>query len=345
MDLYSFIENNFPTPSPKNQGPETPALQAAQTQGSPLNNDTGEQARKLMEAEAFAAAKEELFNRINTLENHLSALKREQKDLDALMRTHISEKDKALSEAAALITEKSLEVERLRSDISGLQQAHQETLSRIQKAEEGNQKCLDETERARIDGSVLRRGTQIAVIIACIAALIAIAGLFIYFSKQNAGQQNQARQPVSADTTKSADKAAFAAWPRSPIALTVGNFRVSLAHLKPEAANKLAAELKYAATATHNFYNVEIRAKRGAISAMFLKSPSIDFINKDGTHAKSVVSESDLRIMQTSMSGKQRSRRRTGLFRCIVSLKKEFQPVGILIGGLAKKTRVIAIYA
>lgn len=341
MDLYSFIGNNFSTPSPKNQGPETPALQAARNQGTTLNNDAGEQTRKLIEAEAFAAVKEELLNRINTLENHIAALKREQNNSDTLLRTHIAEKDNALGEAAAMITEKSLEVERLRSDISGLQQAHQETLSRIQKAEQGNQKCLDETEKIRIDRSMLMR----RVIIACIAVLIVLTGLFIYFSKHNAGQQSQASRPVSAVTTKDEDKAAIAAWPRSPITLTVGDFMVSLSALEPEAANKLTAELKDAAAATHNFYNIEIRAKRGAISAGFLKSPSIDFININGIRAKSVGPESDLKIIQTSISGKQRSGKGNSLFRCIVSLKKEFQPVGILIGGLAKKTRVIAIYS
>lgn len=342
MDLYSFIGNNVPKPSPKDQqGSEAWPIQTGQRQGSDSDNEAAAQPHRLMEAEAFAALKEELFNRINTLENHVAALKREQIDLYALSRT----KDNSLGEAAALITEKSSELERLKSDISALKQTSEETLYRIQNAEKGNQACIEEAERVKKDCSVFMKETKKALIIACIAALIAIAGLFVYFSKQNASQQNQARQPVSADTTKSEDKAAIAAWPRSPIALTVGNFRVSLAHLKPEAANKLASELKDAATATHNFYNIEIRAKRGAISARFLKSPSIDFININGIRAKSLGSESDLRVIQTSLSGKQRSRRRTALFRCIVSLKKEFQPVGLLIGDLNKRTRSIAIYA
>lgn len=335
MDLYSFIGDNVPTPASKDQAPEAGmTMQTDQSQSVVPYEEAEAQTRSLVETEAFTALKEELFNRLNSLENHVAALKREQ-----------LVKDTALGEATALITEKSLEVERLRSDISGLQQAHQETLSRIQKAEEGNQKCLDETERARIDGSVLRRGTQRAVIIACIAALIAIAGLFIYFSKQNAGQQNQARQPVSADTAKSADKTAIAAWPRSPISLKVGDFRISLSPLESETANKLAIETKGTTTATHSFYNLEIRARRGVISAMFLKAPSIDFINKDGIHAKTEGSGSDLRVMHTSMSGKQRLRKGTSLLRYVVSLKKEFQPVGLLIGDLNKRTRSIAIYA
>lgn len=333
MDLYSFIGDNVPTPSSKDQAPEAGmTTQTGQSQSSAPYDEAEAQTRSLVETEAFTALKEELFNRLNSLENHVAALKREQ-----------LVKDTALGEATVLINEKSLELERLRSDMAGLQEESREAIFRIQNAEKGNLLCREEIERTGKDCSVFMKETKRAVIIACIVVFIVIAGLFLYFSNDTVRPQKQTALAVAADTTKEANYAV--AWPRSPIVLTVGNFRVSLSPLEAGTANKLAAETKGTTTNTHNFYNLEIRAKRGAISARFLKAPSIDFININGVHAKADGSGSDLRVMHTSMSGKQPLKKGAGLFRCIVSLKKEFQPVGVLIGGLNKRTRSIAIYA
>lgn len=335
MDLYGFISDNVSKPSPKELGQEAGTMQASQFKGAVLAN----------EAEALAALKEEFFNRLFRLENSIAVLKKEQADSDS----HASEKAIALSEATALITEKFSEIEQLRSDFSALQKESRETLLKAENAEKGNQTCIAEAERIKKDCAVFMNETKKTALIACILTLIAMVGLFLYFSKCTAGNQNQVSRPVSPSpspgTPVKAQTAAFADWPRRPINQNVGSFRISLAPLAPEAANKLTAELKDAVAGAYYLYNLEIGPGHGAISQEFLKAPAIDFVNRNGIHAKSADSGSELRIMHMAMSGKQGSIKGTDMFSCIVSIKKEFQPVGILIGGLNKKTRLIAIYA
>lgn len=325
MDLYSFITDNVPKAFQKDQAPKEQASEAAGAM----------QPRQPLDAEAFVAVNEDLLNRINALEKQVETLKN---DLGALLRANASD------EATDMMTEKFSELERLKSDIVLLQQESREALFRIQNIEKGSQRSIDETEKLGKDCTAFKKETQRALVIACAVTALVIAGLFIYFSSRTVSRQNQDSKQVSAGTISVSDYAVVAAWPRNPIALNVGDFRISLSPLESGAANKLAAETSDTTTNTHSFYNLEIRAKRGVISPAFLKAPAIDFINKDGTHAKSDAGPG-LSVMHVSMSGKRPLKKGTGLFRCVVSLKKEFQPVGILIGGLNKRTRMIAIYA
>lgn len=336
MDLYSFITDNVPRTSPKEQ------TQAGQ--GQALFNGADVQASQPVEAEAFSVFKGEFLNRISDIEKRIGMLKNEQNELEARLRVNASAKDISSDEAAALLNEKSLELDRLKTDIALFQQESRETLFRLQNLEKGNQRCIDETEKLAKDCTVFKKETQRALVIACIATVLVIAGLFIYFSKRNVNRQIQETNPAAAVTTSGADHAAVAAWPRNPIALNIGDFRISLSPLEAEAANKLAVETANAAAATHSFYNLEVRAKQGVISSGFLKAPAIDFIDKAGTRAKSDAG-ADLRVINVAMSGKLALKKGTDLFSCVVLLKKDFQPVGIVIGGLNKRTRMLAIYA
>jgi chromosome segregation ATPase len=132
-------------------------------------------------AETLAAEREDLLGRINTLENNIAELERAQNNLAIQMQAAASEKDKALSEAAALVTEKSSEIERLQNDILALQQEHQKTLATMGRIETEKQNYIIEIDRVRQDFSVSMKKSYIAIAIICIAALAAIVGLFFYY--------------------------------------------------------------------------------------------------------------------------------------------------------------------
>ena len=132
-------------------------------------------------AETLAAEREDLLGRINTLENNIAELERAQNKLAIQMQAAASEKDKALSEAAALVTEKSSEIERLQNDILALQQEHQKTLATMGRIETEKQNYIIEIDRVRQDFSVSMKKSYIAIAIICIAALAAIVGLFFYY--------------------------------------------------------------------------------------------------------------------------------------------------------------------
>ena len=132
-------------------------------------------------AETLAAEREDLLGRINTLENNIAELERAQNNLAIQMQAAASEKDKALSEAAALVTEKSAEIEQLRTDILSLEQEHQKTLTTMGRIETEKQNYIIEINRVRQDFSVSMKKSYIAIAIICIAALAAIVGLFFYY--------------------------------------------------------------------------------------------------------------------------------------------------------------------
>ena len=132
-------------------------------------------------AETLAAEREDLLGRINALENNIAELERAQNNLAIQMQAAASEKDKALSEAAALVTEKSSEIERLQNDILALQQEHQKTLATMGRIETEKQNYIIEIDRVRQDFSVSMKKSYIAIAIICIAALAAIVGLFFYY--------------------------------------------------------------------------------------------------------------------------------------------------------------------
>ena len=132
-------------------------------------------------AETLAAEREDLLGRINTLENNIAELERAQNNLAIQMQAAASEKDKALSEAAALVTGKSSEIERLQNDILALQQEHQKTLATMGRIETEKQNYIIEIDRVRQDFSVSMKKSYIAIAIICIAALAAIVGLFFYY--------------------------------------------------------------------------------------------------------------------------------------------------------------------
>jgi chromosome segregation ATPase len=132
-------------------------------------------------AETLAAEREDLLGRINALENNIAELERAQNNLAIQMQAAASEKDKALSEAAALVTGKSSEIERLQNDILALQQEHQKTLATMGRIETEKQNYIIEIDRVRQDFSVSMKKSYIAIAIICIAALAAIVGLFFYY--------------------------------------------------------------------------------------------------------------------------------------------------------------------
>lgn len=217
MNLYDFIRNDFLKPSPKDEGAEAIAalqkereaftaeremlqykISALESHFEELKNKRDDLVLQLQAAEsdrssalereglhrekseALAADREKLIGSINTLEKHVATLNRERSDLEMQMQAYVSEKEKALGETAALVTEKSSEVERLRTNISALQKELQETVAGMKRVETEKQTCVNELEKVRKDFSAFMQKTKIAIVIASIVALATIAGFFIY---------------------------------------------------------------------------------------------------------------------------------------------------------------------
>jgi predicted nucleic acid-binding Zn-ribbon protein len=409
VELYDFIRNDFPKPSPREEGLETVAalqneresftderemlqeriavlesrfaelkkerddlvlqLQAAEIDRSAAfeaERSLRESVTALQEkAEALAADREELLGRLAEFENHAAALKRERNDLEMQMQSRCSEKDNALREADDLLKVKSSEIEQLRTDISALRQELSETLARMGRVETEKHACLNELERVRKEFSVYRQKAKKTIVVACIVAALAAAtaGFLSHYAKSTASEQKRAGLSVSTykrTGEKAAERsllvAGFSAslpqgrtkdpisakWPGRPFALDIGSFKVSVIPLKSGTLKRLPAALRHEETDTHHFYLVKIRAARGALSAEFMKSPFIDFINRDNAHARQT--GSGLRIVPVLSSGKRHANKETVLFRCLVSLRKDFRPIGILIGHPNDEISGISIY-
>ncbi|MBF0506192.1 MAG: hypothetical protein HQL09_05100 [Nitrospirae bacterium] len=372
MDLYDFIRNDLAALSGENESAETTAglqnekesLTAGQ-EVLPAGAASLEKERDALYAKLQAAEsdRERLLGRIASLEKNAETLQREQNDLEMQMQARSSEKDNALREANDLLKVKSSEIELLRKNISELQQKLSGTLDQIEHAETEKIGYLAELKMVREDLSVSVQKTKKAIWIACIAVLVAAAVFFSHYKTRTASEPKKAAHSVSVDKSKvektaerkqqnttssdspsqtSAKDFANAGWPTiMPFALDLRNFRVSLVPLKSGTVKRLPEALRHEETDKHDFYLVKIRAVRGTLSPEFMKSPSIDFINKDNVSAQMSSSGSGLRVARVPTYRKRHANRSV---RCLVSLRKDFHPIGIIIGPLNKETRRIVIF-
>jgi hypothetical protein len=321
VDLYDFIGNEFSRPS----------------QGKTEEASTGFQTRR----ESLTTEQQE---KISALEKHVEALKSQQTDTEARMRAYSEDKENALREANGLLKSRTSEIERLRADISALQLKLSEKLANC---ESEKQTCLDELETVRKDFSAFKQITKIAAVIICIVALAVVTGSLGYCTKNTANKPTQAAAPVATpagtvDNVTGNGLPAAAEWPGKPFPVNVGNFRISLAPLKADAVKKLSTSLKQGEAQTRFFYMVRISAPKSDLSGEFLKSPSIDFI--DGSNTSSHQTEAGIRVVHLSHDGMSNAKKDTVLFECVVSVRKDFQPAGIIIRHPNKEILKIILY-
>lgn len=382
MDLYDFITNKMSEPPRRERANEVAenvaqeVQEVVKTEGEVLRDKIAELEGGLRE---LRQKKDELDLKLREAEAGWQAARTTEKSL----RERVSGLEQ---DAAELVKSKASEVELLRRELSDtvarlkqqnslLQQELSVTVGRLEHAEIEKEDSLHNLERIQKDFSGYIQKTNIAIVIACIAAVAAIAGLLIYsYSHRTVIEQKPAVRieqqkqavsieqqkpavrpvppaagkagPIARPMLKGADKTGAssqgtrkasvrAVWPAKPFTLDTGGFRVSLVPLDPEAVKKLPAALRHEAAGTHHFYIVKVRAARGVLSAEFMKSPSIDFISRDNVHARQAV--------HTSTSARLYAGRGTVQLRCLVSLKKDFQPVGIIIGPMNKEALRISI--
>ena len=381
MELYDFIKNELLNLSKENEGADavvplqsesdsfTAAREVLLERIATLENDLADLKKERddigSKLQAVVTDKEVLVGRITSLENHAATIEQQRSALEMQLQALSAEKDNALQEADRMLKGKASEIEQLKTDISSLRQELSETIARLERVESEKRASLNELERVRQNFSVYMKKTKRAIVIACITVLFLAVGFLMYYTKSRAVEPKPAGHPASADnrtvkvdtglslqgTGVSASQpqvrirdSVSAKWPGRPFTLNVGNFRVSVIPLKSDALERLPAALSHEETETHHFYVVKIRARRGTLSAEFLKSPSIDFINRNNARALHTGSGSELRVMQASMSGRRRANRGTVLLRCLVSLRNDFQPIGIIIGPLNKETLRIVIF-
>ncbi|MBF0559096.1 MAG: hypothetical protein HQL08_09980 [Nitrospirae bacterium] len=380
MDLYEFIENDLAKLSKENEDEDAVALLKSRKDAfatsrevllervSSLENHIAELEKErndlASKLNVAVTDKEGLLVRITSLENLADTLEQQRNDLQTQLQALSAEKDNALREAGSMLKGKASEIEQLKIDISSFRQELSDSIVRLERVESEKRACLNDLERVRQNFSLYMQKTKRAIVIACITVLVIAAGLLVYYTKSRAIKTEPAARPasadnrsVTADARRSLQVAGFqssqpqvriknsvsARWPGRPFALNVGDFRISVIPLKSDAVKRLPATLSQKETDTHYFYVVKIRARRGALSAEFLKSPSIDFVNRNNSRSLHTGSGSEVRVVYTSMSRRRHSQRRTVLLRCLVSLSNDFQPIGIIIGPLNKETRRIVI--
>lgn len=298
--------------------------------------------------------------RLAALESNAALLRKERNDFEERMRSQSSEKDSSLIEAQELLKEQVSETERLRADISALRQE----LAGLKRMEVEKDACFNELGIVQYEFTAYVRKTKIAFVIAGIVAIAVIAGIFICYSKRTAGEQSQVGQKASIDNRsgaldpvrklqvagqssapqheKTSDKLS-ARWPGIPFALKVGGFRVSVNQLKPDVVRSLPASLRKEEAETHNFYSVRIRSGKGKLSEEFLKSPVIDFVDSSSVRMRQAGPDSGLRVVSASTSGSRKPNSRHERLRCVVSVKKDFRPSGIIIEHPNKDTLSIVI--
>ena len=373
MELYDFINNDLPELFKKNEGAD--AVDHLQNEGGSviaereillervvsLEKERDDLGTKLQVVETD---RERILGRIASIEKHAATLERERSDLEMQMQAWSSEKASALREANAMLKEKSSEIEQLRMNLSGLQQRLSETLALMEQVETEKIAYRTELKIARQDLSVSIQKAKRASVIACITVLVLVAGLLIYSTKSRTVQPKPAVPQASTDNRIAGADAGRnlpgsgssvpqtqvrigdpvdARWPRRPIAMTVGNFRVSVISLKSGIANRLPVALKHEGTETSHYYIVKIRAPKEELSSEFIKSPSIDFIDKNNASALQAGAVSVLRVVHESVSRRRRVNNGIVLLRCLVSIRNDFQPIGIIIGPLNKETLRIVI--
>ncbi len=367
MELYDFIKNDLPEIVKENEGTDAAdPVQEKNDSFTPeremlLVKDRDDLGAKL---QAMETDRVSLLGRIASIEIHAATLERERSDLEMQMQAWSSEKASALREANAMLKEKSSEIERLRMNISELQQRLSETLDQMEHVETEKIAYRTELKIARQDLSESIQKAKRASVIACITALVFLVGLLIYFTKSRTVQPKPSgRQAYTDNRIEGADAggnspgsgssvtrtrvriedSAGARWPRRSFALAVGNFRVSVIPLKSSIANRLPVSMRHEGAENSSFYIVKIRARKGDLSPEFMKSPSIDFINRVNAHALQAGAVSVLRVVHESVSRRRHANYRTVLLRCLVSIRNDFQPIGIIIGPLNEETLRIVI--
>jgi len=365
MDLYDFIKNDLPNLS---KGSFTTEREVLIERVAVPDNDLADLKKERddlwAKLQAVVIDKESLSGKITSLENHAATLKVERDDLEMQLQAMSAKKDNDLREADRLLKVKASEIEQLKMDITALRRELSETLAGMDHVETEKRASLHELERVRQNLSVYMLKTKTVTVIACIMLIALVAGFLFYYTKNGTVEQKPAGHSVSADNHTEAVDAGrspqgigfsasspqgtikglvSARWPGRPLALYIGNFRVSVIPLKSGTVNRLPAALRHEETETHYFYIVKVRAARGNLSPDFLKSPSIDFIGIDNASAVQTAAGSVLRVVHSSMSRRRHTNRGTVLLRCLVSLRKDFRPVGIIIWHLNKETLRIEI--
>lgn len=368
MELYDFINNDLPNLFKENEGADavsplqsggdsfTPSREVLLERVASLENHIAELEKDRSDLAAKLRVevtdKEEVLGRIASLENLADALEQQRSALEMQLQALSAEKDNALREADSMLKGKASEIEQLKIDISSLRQELSETITRLERVETEKRASVHELERVRQNFSEYIKKTKRAIVIACIMVLVLAVVFSIYYMKNRIIEPKPAGRPAAADNRTGKEYAApqarirgseNARWPGKPIALNVGNFRVSVIPLRSGTLNRLPAALRHEETKNYCFYIVKIKAGRGNLSEEFLKSPSIDFINRNNAHAVQTGAGSVLRVVHASMSGRRHTNRRTILLQCLVALRNDFQPIGIIIGPLNKETLEIVI--
>jgi DNA repair exonuclease SbcCD ATPase subunit len=187
--------------------------------------------------QSLRSGKEELISRIKDLQEQAQTLEQEKETLQGQLAVTVSERDRSLQEAEQGLISKNAEIQQLRTEMAALQARLNQSETSLQEAEQSisgknfeidqlvaNNTALQETindceeriknlnyeketilsdlERLRKDFSAYLQKTKMAFAVICIAALIAVAGLFVFFSKRDIPEQrsNQPDAPKAAST-------------------------------------------------------------------------------------------------------------------------------------------------
>ncbi len=125
----------------------------------------------------------------------------------------------------------------------------------------------------------------------------------------------------------------IAPWPKEPLRLNVDRFKISIISLGTDDLKNLIIPFADE-TGGYYYYSIEIDAGKGLIDEKFIKSPRISFIDKDGALVKADGAGSESRIVYVYIKGAP-GKEAASLFRCIILLKKNYRPVGVVIENIS----------